>query len=174
MMVLGIDPGYGRCGVAVVEKRNRKETLVYSSCVETSARSEYTTRLATVVYACTALMTQHKPDVVALEKLFFTKNQKTAMRVSEVRGAIIAEATKHKIPVFEYTPNEVKSAVTSFGRADKRNVAGMLRVLLRIEKNIVSDDECDAIAIALTHLARAQQQRPLASTSSNSDIQSYV
>ena len=93
---------------------------------------------------------------MALERLFFTKNQKTAMRVAEVRGALIAEAAKRGLTVHEYTPSEVKSAVTSFGRASKQDVAMMLRALLKIEKNIKYDDEWDALAVAVTHLARTK------------------
>lgn len=154
MRILAIDPGYGRCGFAIVEKKNGKENLLHSACVETSAKKEFPERLNTIVRECAKLMAQHKPDAVAIEKLFFTKNQKTAMHVAEVRGALIAEAARRKILVFEYTPNEVKSAVTSFGRAGKQNVAIMLRALLKIEKDIKYDDEWDAIAVAVTHLAR--------------------
>lgn len=156
MKVLAIDPGYGRCGIAVVEKKNGKEVLLYSECIETSAKKEFPERLNTVVSECATLMARHKPNAMALEKLFFTKNQKTAMRVAEVRGALIAESARRKVPVFEYTPNEVKSAVTSFGRAGKQDVAAMLRVLLKVEKNIKYDDEWDAIAVAVTHLARSK------------------
>jgi len=156
MRVLAIDPGYGRCGVAVVEKKKGFETLVYSACIETSAKKEFAARLATVVKECSSLIQKYKPDAVALERLFFTKNQKTAMRVAEVRGALIAEAAKRGLTVHEYTPSEVKSAVTSFGRASKQDVAMMLRALLKIEKNIGYDDEWDAIAVAVTHLARTK------------------
>lgn len=155
MRVLGIDPGYGRCGVAVVEKSGGKEILLYSACIETNAGGEFSERLATVAAACEKLIAGYKPDALALEKLYVTKNQKTAMRVSEVRGALIAYAAKSKVPVFEYTPNEVKLAATGSGRADKRAVVKMLHALVSIDKKIAYDDEYDAIAIAVTHFARA-------------------
>lgn len=158
MKVLAIDPGYGRCGVAVVEKsRGEKEILIYSACIETSASTDFVMRLATVVAECGSLLQKHKPDCMAIEKLFMTKNQKTAMRVAEVRGALINCATNYGVEVFEYTPGEVKSATAGWGGADKTQIAKMLHALMRIEKEIEYDDEYDAIAIGVTHLARAKK-----------------
>lgn len=157
MRVLAVDPGYGRCGVAVVEKANGKETLVYSACIETSAKSEFSERLVTVADECERLMKEHRPDAVALEKLFITKNQKTAMRVAEVRGALIGAAAKAGVPIYEYTPGEVKSAATGFGKADKQAVVKMLHALVTIPEGIRHDDEYDAIAIGITHLARVHR-----------------
>ncbi|MBI4080105.1 crossover junction endodeoxyribonuclease RuvC [Candidatus Kaiserbacteria bacterium] len=157
MRVLAIDPGYGRCGVAVVEKEDGKERLLYSACTETPASSEFPERLAVVVAACTELLEKYSPDALALEKLYVTRNQKTAMRVSEVRGALIAAATQRHVPVFEYTPSEVKAAVSGFGAADKRAVIKMLHALVKIERQIKHDDEYDAIAIAVTYLSQARR-----------------
>ena len=155
MKVLAIDPGYGRCGVAVVEKNNgAKEVLLYSACIETSAKMDFPARLATVVNECARLMDQHAPDCVAIEKLYFEKNQKTAMHVAEVRGALISAANGAGLKVSEYTPGEVKSAAAGWGGADKKAVAQMLHALVKIDKKIQHDDEYDAIAIAVTHLAR--------------------
>ena len=156
MKVLAIDPGYGRCGVAVVEKNRGKEVLLYSDCIETSASEEFAERLIKVADECGRLLKLHKPDCMALEKLFITKNQKTAMRVAEVRGALINTASQHGVRVFEYTPGQVKSAAAGWGGADKVAVARMLHALMTIEKKIRHDDEYDAIAIAVTHLARAR------------------
>src|SRR3990167_10475961 len=111
MKVLAIDPGYGRCGVAVVEKNNGgKEVLLYSACIETSTKTEFPDRLAAVANECVRLIRQYKPDCLAMEKLYFQTNQKTAMRVAEVRGALIGAASNAGIEVFEYTPGEVKAA----------------------------------------------------------------
>ena len=156
MRVFAIDPGYGRCGVAVVEKKSGKERLVYSSCIETSAQSDFPARLSAVALECTRLLKKYKPDALALEKLFFAKNQKTAMRVAEVRGALIHAAATAGVRVFEYTPGEVKSAAAGFGGADKRALTKMLHVLLKIEKEIEHDDEYDAIAVGITHLSRCR------------------
>ena len=154
MKVLAIDPGYGRCGVAVVEKSDNKETLLYSACIETSAKNDFTMRLSTVVDECERLLKKYTPDALALEKLYFNANQKTAMRVAEVRGALINTAVTHGVPVFEYTPGQVKSAAAGSGSADKRQIATMLHALIQIDKEIRHDDEYDAIAVGITHLAR--------------------
>ena len=154
MKVLAIDPGYGRCGMAVVEKIDGKELLLYSTCVETSSKSDFPTRLAYIVAGCSSLVQKHQPDCMALETLYVTKNQKTAMRVAEVRGALISCAANFGLGVFEYTPGEVKSAASGFGGSDKVGVARMLHALLKIDKPIRHDDEYDAIAVGVTHLAR--------------------
>jgi len=157
MKVLAIDPGYGRCGVAVVEKNGGgKEILLYSACIETSAHDQFAERLAQVTRECARLIKTHAPDCLAMEKLYFQTNQKTAMRVAEVRGALINTAQGAGIEVFEYTPGEVKSAAAGSGSADKKAVARMLHALMKIEKEIVHDDEYDAIAIAITHLSRVR------------------
>ncbi len=161
MRVLAIDPGYGRCGVAVLERlpaqagtQGGKEIVLYSDCIETSAKEDFPTRLGAVASECARLIKKHKPDSLAMEKLYFSTNQKTAMQVAEVRGAIIGVAAESGVPVFEYTPGEIKSAAGGSGRADKRQVAAMLHVLVKIEKKIKHDDEYDAIAVGVTHLAR--------------------
>lgn len=155
MRVLAIDPGYGRCGMAVVEKsRGEREAVLYSTCVETPAHSDFGERLHVVVRECERLLAQFKPDAIALEKLYFAKNQKTAMRVAEVRGALLKAAADANLIVFEYTPGQVKSAAAGYGGADKKQVARMLHALVRLECEPRYDDEYDAIAIGITHLAR--------------------
>ncbi|RJR12883.1 crossover junction endodeoxyribonuclease RuvC [Candidatus Parcubacteria bacterium] len=157
MRVLAIDPGYGRCGMAVLEKVEGKEVLLYSSCVETSSQEDFVKRMERVVHECASLIQTYAPTALALEKLYFAKNQKTAMNVAEVRGALINAATNFGVPVFEYTPAQVKSASAGSGRADKRAVATMLRALMKIQKEILLDDEYDAIAVGVTHLAHHRQ-----------------
>ncbi|OGG70004.1 crossover junction endodeoxyribonuclease RuvC [Candidatus Kaiserbacteria bacterium RIFCSPHIGHO2_12_FULL_53_13] len=155
MKVLAIDPGYGRCGVAVLERiQGGKEIVLYSDCIETSAKADFPARLAEVALECRRLIKKHKPDSLAMEKLYFSTNQKTVMQVAEVRGALIGAAVESGVPVFEYTPGEIKSAAGGSGRADKRQIATMLHALVKIEKNIQYDDEYDAIAVGVTHLAR--------------------
>ncbi|HTR18524.1 MAG TPA: crossover junction endodeoxyribonuclease RuvC [Candidatus Paceibacterota bacterium] len=156
MKVLGIDPGYGRCGMAVVERQDGKDVLLYSGCVETAASDEFPFRLSAIVAACEELIAEHAPAALSIEKLYFNANQKTAMRVAEARGAIISCAAGRGVDVFEYTPAQVKSAVASSGTADKKQVATMLHLLVKIDKDIRRDDEYDAIAIALAHLAMAR------------------
>ena len=153
MRVLAIDPGYGRCGVAVVEKKGGKEQYVYSDCIETLATSPFDERLSTVADEVKRLIEKFKPDSLAMERLFFTSNQKTAMHVAEVRGAILHVASSAEVPTFEYTPGQIKSATTGSGRADKKQITQMIHMLLKIEKTIKHDDEYDAIAVGITHLA---------------------
>src|SRR3989338_7115086 len=133
MKVLAIDPGYGRCGVAIVEKENGRERLLYSDCIETAGGDAFPERLAAVAAECARLLEEHAPDCMALEKLYFTKNQKTVMRVAEVRGALIQIAAENDIPVFEYGPGEVKSATTCSGTADKQQIAAMVRLLIHMD-----------------------------------------
>lgn len=155
MKVLAIDPGYGRCGVAVLERAHgEKEVVLHSDCIETSAKSTFPERLAKVVAECKNLIEKYSPDALAIEKLYFSTNQKTAMQVAEVRGAIIGTAAELGIPVSEYTPGEIKSAAGGSGSADKRQIITMLHMLVKIEKKIKHDDEYDAIAVGVTHLAR--------------------
>lgn len=156
MRVLAIDPGYGRCGVAVVEKENGKETYIYSDCIETTAKMKFDERLSFVASECGRLIKRFKPNALAMERLFFTSNQKTAMHVAEVRGAILHMAVSSNIPTFEYTPGQIKSATTGSGRADKKQIIAMTRLLLKIDKEIKLDDEYDAIAVGITHLAHTR------------------
>lgn len=156
MKVLAIDPGFGRCGVAILEKINGKEHLIFSECIETSAKTPFAERLSQVADSCTKLIKKHKPDAVALERLFFNSNQKTALQVAEVRGAVIHVASSARVPVFEYTPGQVKSATTGWGRSDKKSIATMIHALMKIEKDIRHDDEYDAIAVGITHLAHTR------------------
>lgn len=159
MKVLGIDPGYGRCGMAVVEREDGKDVLLFSDCVETKPADEFARRLSDIVGKCSKLIGTYEPDALAIEKLFFNANQKTAMRVAEARGALIECATERGVEVFEYTPAQIKSATSGFGRADKKQIASMLRLLIKIDKHIRHDDEYDAIAIAIAHLSLSRVPR---------------
>ena len=156
MKVLAIDPGYGRCGIAILERRGMKDFVVHSECVETDVNAEFNDRLRHVVTACSLALEKHRPDSLALEKLFFGANKTTALKVAEIRGAILSLAVGAGVPVFEYAPNEIKSATTGYGAADKRAMATMIHALVKIDTPIRLDDEYDAIAIAITHLARAR------------------
>lgn len=153
MKVLAIDPGYGRCGVAVLERQGNTDVLLYSDCIETSSTTEFTERLNTVASECRRLMRAHKPDCLAMEKLYFAKSRTTGLKVAEVRGAILSIAGEAALAVFEYSPSEVKSAAAGHGGADKKQVIKMLHALVKIEKPVRLDDEYDAIAVGITHLA---------------------
>ncbi len=157
MRVLGIDPGYERLGLAIIEKLPKsKETLVFSSCVQTSAKAAFPERLKTVGLAIREAIETYQPDAVALEHLFFTNNQKTAMHVAEVRGVLLYEASLHNLSISEYTPPQIKVAVTGSGRSDKKQVWTMVERLIKINKKIKYDDEFDAIAVGLTFFAQTR------------------
>lgn len=150
--VLGIDPGYDRMGVAVMEKDGTAERLVHLSCLTSDKRASVPERLATIGEALSALCRTHRPDRVALETLYFSKNQKTAMAVAEARGVAIFVAQHHGATVYEYTPQSVKVAVTGYGKSDKDHVEAMLRRLVDGLPDAALDDEFDAVAVALTCL----------------------
>ncbi len=153
MRILAFDPGYERLGVAVLEKENGKEILHYSACIQTSAKLDFPTRLGELGEAVELLIKEWKPKAVALEKVFFTNNSKTAMQIAEVRGMLIYIAATRALAVHQYTPNEVKVAVTGNGRADKSAIALMVPKLVAISRGKRLDDELDAIAVGITCLA---------------------
>lgn len=153
MRTIGIDPGYERCGVAVVEKINGKEVLLFSDCIQTSKDLPISERLFEISEQIQKVINDFKPDNMGIEKLFFSTNQKTAGSVNEARGMILSKAAENNLPVFEYTPAQIKVAVTGYGKSDKKQIIFMIPKLIRVEKKIKHDDEYDAIAIALTSLA---------------------
>ena len=154
MKILGIDPGYDRLGIAIVEKSGKgKEKLLYSACLQTSTKDDIYSRFGQIGAEIARIIEEYKPDALALETLFITKNQKTAMRVAEVRGIIIYEAICAKVPIFEYSPMQIKSAITSDGNSDKERIIKMVNILIDIPSKKALDDEYDAIAVALTHSA---------------------
>jgi len=150
MIILGIDPGYERLGVAILEKKKGKEELLFSDCIKTSAKIPFNERLFILGKELEKIIKKWKPDATAVEKLFFTTNQKTAMMVSEIRGLIIYLAMLHKTRLYEYTPLEIKTAVVGYGKAEKRQVEHMVKTILNIQNKKRYDDETDAIACALT------------------------
>ena len=152
MRILAIDPGYDRLGVAVLEGSASRPMLVWSDCV-TPAKGVGAERLAEVSRAITNAIKEYSPDALAIETLFFNKNIKTAIGVAEARGVILAVAGLASLTVVEYSPQQVKSAVTGHGGADKAAVARMIPKLLTLPPKKRRDDELDAIAIGITALA---------------------
>lgn len=154
LRILGIDPGYDRLGIAIVDKPLKgKEVLIHSDCLQTSNKDGIYQRLEQIGLRISELIKEFKPDALAVETLFITKNQKTAMRVSEARGIIIYEAVKNSVPVFEYSPMQIKMAVTGDGTSTKDRILKMLGLLIKLPAKKTVDDEYDAIAVALTHSA---------------------
>lgn len=158
MIILGIDPGFERMGCAVLEKTNQGEKLLYSCCVITQKTDPHEKRLLVLAKGLKKIIKDFKPDAMAIEKLFFTANQKTAMKVAEARGVALLLAAENSLSVFEFTPLEVKMAMTGYGRAEKDQVRKMAQVMLKIDGAGKLDDEIDAIAIALTCPAKNYPQ----------------
>ena len=149
MIILGIDPGFERMGCAVLEKSPGGEKLIYSSCLVSSKNDPHEKRLLVLAEGLKKIIKKFKPDAMAIEKLFFTANQKTALKVAEARGVALLLAAENNFKVFEFTPLEVKMAMTGYGRAEKDQVRKMAQVMLKMSESKKLDDEIDAIAIAL-------------------------
>lgn len=151
MRILGIDPGYAIVGWGLVEvAANRFQTVDYGA-ITTNAGEEFSRRLAEIYDDMTTLLTAHRPDALAIEKLFFNTNTTTAIMVAEARGCILLAARKAGVPIYEYTPLQVKQAVTGYGRAEKKQIQEMTRVLLRLDHIPKPDDTADALALAICH-----------------------
>lgn len=153
MKILGIDPGTGRLGWAVIEKISGQEKLLAAGCIETAAHTALSIRLAKIFTDLNQIIKIHQPDTAALEELFFSKNITTAISVAHARGVAMLSLALAGIPHASYTPNQVKQAVTGSGRADKKQVQKMIGLILRQKETIKPDDAADAAAVALTHSA---------------------
>lgn len=159
MRVLAIDPGFDRIGIAVLERVKAADTLLHSECLVTNRNASFPERLREIGSAVQKHCAHFNPDVVAVEKTFFSKNRKTAIAVSEARGVVLYEAARSGIPVFEYTPPEVKLAIVGYGGGSKEQVAAMVTRLVSVRGDALFDDEYDAIAIGLAHLATHRVRR---------------
>lgn len=163
MRILGVDPGYERLGIAVLEKEKGqiKEGVVFSECFKTSPKLPFPSRLFLVGEEINRVIKKYKPEILSIESLFLNTNQKTAMRVAETRGTILYLAKKEGLKIFEAAPPEIKTAITGYGRADKMQVIKMVKMLVDFGKNREktgkeSDDEIDAVAAALTAFAKVK------------------
>jgi len=152
MIVIGIDPGVARLGYGVIKVDKGVATPLCYGCIQTKAGRRQAERLLAIYTEITALLTKYPPDFLAIEKLFFTKNVTSAMSVSEVRGVILLAAEQHNIPVEEYTPNQIKQAITGSGRADKEQMQEMIKRLLHLDEVPKPDDAADGLSIALCHI----------------------
>ena len=153
MKILGIDPGFERLGVAILEKSKGKEKVLFSECFHTSPKLEFSERLLLIGEEIKSVIKKYKPEVLAIETLFLTTNQKTVMHVAEVRGVVIYEASIAKLKIFEASPPQIKIATTGYGKANKEQVMKMVKILVEIDNSKKSDDELDAIATAITAFA---------------------
>ncbi len=149
MIILGIDPGYDRLGCAIIKKDGGCDKLIFSDYLTSDKKMPPEKRLAHLSNNLKKIFTKYKPDHLAIEKVFFTNNQKTASRVSEAVGMILTMAGLNAVAVAEMSPPEIKMAITGYGAAEKGQVQKMVKLILKIEKMPKLDDEVDAIAIAL-------------------------
>ncbi|MBQ3202248.1 MAG: crossover junction endodeoxyribonuclease RuvC [Clostridia bacterium] len=151
MLILGIDPGYAIIGWGVIRFERGKYIPVDFGAITTNAGVPFNRRLEQIYDQLNELLDTHHPDAVAVEKLYFQNNQKTAIDVAQARGVTMLALQQHGVPVFEYTPLQVKSAVTGFGQAQKPQVMEMTKRLLRLKAVPKPDDTADALAIAICH-----------------------
>ena len=152
MLTLGIDPGTAITGYGLVEGKGDRLTLVECGIITTPAGDPLPRRLQAIYAGLTSLVQQHHPADAAIEELFFSRNARTALAVGHARGVAMLAVTMLGLPVFEYTPLQVKQAVTGYGRADKAQVQAMVRVLLGLAAIPQPDDAADAVATAICHL----------------------
>lgn len=147
--LLGVDPGYGRMGWAVIAVQKNHPRLVASGCLVTPTQAAATSRVATLYHELQKIITVWSPTEAAMEKLFFQRNTSTAVGVGQARGIALLALAENNLPVREFTPSDVKLSTTGYGRADKRQIGLMVKALLKLPRLPASDDEADAIAIAL-------------------------
>lgn len=152
-IILGIDPGYDRLGVAVISNFQNKPVLIFSDCLTSNKKQSHEKRLCSIGRGVKSIIAKWKPSSVAIEEIFFSNNRKTALRVSQALGVVVYEAAQANIPVSYYTPTQVKIAITGYGRSDKKQITDMLKHLINTPNKKIFDDEYDAIALGLTHLA---------------------
>ena len=153
MRVIAVDPGYDRLGVAVLELENGKEKLIHSSCIETKKSDTLPDRIFVAGEEFTKLLEKYQPTALAIETIFFNNNQKTAIGVAGIRGMLIYLAKQKGCVVYEFNPQEIKVAITGYGKSDKIAVIDMVKRLVPLAPLKALDDEYDAIAIGVTCLA---------------------
>jgi len=148
--ILGIDPGFGRTGFGVIENRSGEWKAVCYGCIETFPENCFVDRLEELHNELTKIIKKYQPTRAGVEELFFFKNEKTAIKVGEARGVILLTLRQFKIEIDEFTPLQVKQAITGYGKAEKCQVEKLIQMQFGIKKRIKPDDAADALAVALT------------------------
>ncbi len=151
LRIMGIDPGIAIVGVGIVDKEGNAYKPVYYDAVTTPAHTPLENRIMDIYDRITALIDEYRPDAMSVEELFFKNNAKTAFAVGQARGVIVLAAVKSGIPIYEYTPLQVKQALTGYGRADKKQIQQMMKIMLGLSAVPKPDDVADALAIAVCH-----------------------
>lgn len=149
MKILGIDPGVGILGFGIIDYDKRATVLIDAGVIKTPPYQEDSKRLLTIYDELKQIIDEHKPHIMAVEKLFFVRNITTAMSVSQARGVVLLLGEQHKLQLFEYTPLQIKQAITGYGKADKKQVQEMVRVILKLSQTPKPDDAADALAAAI-------------------------
>ena len=152
MRVLGIDPGTAIVGYSIIDYKNNKIQLIDYGCIYTNKEDRLSLRLEQVYLRVESLINLYKPDHMAIEELFFFKNQKTIISVAQSRGVIILKAQLSGLDIYNYTPLQVKTGITGYGRASKKQVQEMTKIILKLSEIPKPDDAADAIAIAINHI----------------------
>lgn len=155
MVILGIDPGYAIVGWGLIEHKNNAFRPLRFGAITTEADMDFNLRLKVIYDDLSLIISKFKPEAMSIERLYFTTNQKTAIMVAEARGVILLAAQQNGLPIYEYTPLQVKTAVTGYGKAKKPQVMEMTRRLLKLPEVPKPDDTADALAIAITHCQAA-------------------
>lgn len=152
-IVLGVDPGYGRVGLGVVEIDGSRNKSLYYGCIETSKDIEFNQRLFQISQELDAVIKEYKPEVAVVEKLYFAKNTTTAIDVGQARGVILLTLFNNNVPSYELTPLQVKQYASGYGKATKRQIQEVVKLLLGLDKIPKPDDAADALALAITWAA---------------------
>jgi len=156
MRIMGIDPGYGIIGFSIIDKKASGNEVVDYGVITTPKDMEFSLRLKAIYESMQKLIDKYAPNEMAIEKLYFNKNITTGIPVAEARGVILLSAVNKNLPVFEYTPQQIKIALTGLGKADKSQVQFMVKTLLHLTKVPRPDDAADAVAVALCHSQTSQ------------------
>lgn len=164
MITLGIDPGTALLGFGVVEAGDDPRMIDYGA-IATPADRSMPERLNELFERVTSLLERYRPDVLAVEQLFFARNVTTAIAVGQARGVVLLAAARNRVPVVEYSPSEVKHAVVGYGRADKTQMQEMVRIILGLDHVPHPDDAADALAVALCHTQRSSFEERTAAVS---------
>lgn len=151
MIILGIDPGYAIVGIGVIEFVGNKFKPLEYNAITTPAGMSVPDRLQKIYQGIEYFINKYSPDAVAIEELFFNSNQKTAIMVAQARGVIIVAAKNKGVPLYEYTPLQIKQAVTGYGRADKKQIQNMVKMILNLNAIPKPDDAADGLAVAICH-----------------------
>ena len=151
MRIIGIDPGTGILGFGIIDYLSSNLKLIDAGVIRTTKNDQPENRLEIIFNELTEIIKENKPDIMSVEKLFFAQNVTTAMSVSQARGVVLLCAKQANLKIFEYTPLQIKQSLTGYGRADKKQIQEMVKVLLKLD-NIPKPDDCaDALAAAITH-----------------------